>query len=144
MEAVMHLIQPHGIDPIIPSEIIETPAIFSLSFFCAIYLSIAPVLLITCLHFVCFFIWILLQQYRVPSRAGNQASSCSSLGFPPPPPSRRADHSPIVESSGNTHKQTVGPRPRQRDWEIQIENTHMHILSDQKHQNQGKIHYSTV
>ena len=50
----MHLIQPHGIDPIIPSEIIETPAIFSLSFFCAIYLSIAPVLLITCLHFVCF------------------------------------------------------------------------------------------
>ena len=33
MEAVMHLIQPHGIDPIIPSEIIETPAIFSLCFF---------------------------------------------------------------------------------------------------------------
>ena len=83
-----------------------------------------------------------------PSRVISRLPAPPSLGFPPSPsspppsslswippslppldPSRRADHSPIVESSGNTHKQTAGPHPRQHDWEIQIESSHILLKS---------------
>ena len=40
----------------------------------------------------------------------------------------RADHSLIVESSGNTHKQTASQPPlRQHGWEIQIVNTSTYL-----------------